>query len=147
MKNTEQMNPPELKIQGLLDRYLASQRSIGVEVGGPHLDEDHLAAFTEGNLSEREAMPIVAHLADCSFCRHITAELVRLDLALESESGPVRTASEATEPTRISAVLNGLLSRIFGTNDGAVFAHNETEETGDTIDDSKKGEESEDKEQ
>ncbi|MEO8649284.1 MAG: zf-HC2 domain-containing protein [Acidobacteriota bacterium] len=146
MKNTGQMNPPELKIQGLLDRYLASQRSIGVEVGGPHLDEDHLAAFTEGNLSEREAMPIVAHLADCSFCRHITAELIRLDLALASEPGPVRAASEAAEPTRISAVLNGLLSRIFGTNDGAVFAHNETEGSDET-DESKKGREQEDKEQ
>ena len=34
-------------------------------------------------------------------------------------------AAETSEPSRVSGVLSGLLSRIFGTSDGAVFAHNE----------------------
>jgi hypothetical protein len=32
------------------------------------------------------------------------------------------------QPTKVSEVLSGLLSRIFGTTDGAVFAHEEKEE-------------------
>jgi hypothetical protein len=33
----------------------------------------------------------------------------------------------SAEPTKVSEVLSGLFSKIFGTTDGAVFAHNETE--------------------
>jgi len=32
------------------------------------------------------------------------------------------------EPAKISQVLNGILTRIFGTRDGAVFAHHEEDE-------------------
>ena len=63
---------------------------------------------------------------DCSLCRHITAELVRLDLEFAGEEIARPIVSE--EPSKISAVLNGLLSRIFGTADGAVFAHQESDE-------------------
>jgi hypothetical protein len=88
-----------------------------------------LTAFVEGNLSERESTPIVSHLVDCSFCRHVTAELLRLDFAFAGEEAPVRVIESA--PTSVSDVLNNLLSRIFGTSDSAVLAHQEPEEKED----------------
>lgn len=137
MKNEAQNNPQDAKMQNLLGQFLrlrASDRDLaGADV--QHLDEDSLNAFVEGNLSEREAAPMLPHLIDCSFCRHVTAELVRLDLAF-AENGPVGEAVENREPVRVSEVLSGILSRIFGTNDAAVFAHQEsekeTEETGES---------------
>jgi hypothetical protein len=125
MENTGKLNTEEIRIQGLLDRYLKRQSS-NLSTQQNHLDEDSLTAFVEGNLSEREAKPIVTHLVDCSFCRHVTAELVRLDLAFADE--PVHSVVEESQPSRISEVLTGLLAKIFGTGDGAVFAHHETEE-------------------
>jgi hypothetical protein len=125
MENT-QLDPQELKIQGLIDRYLNHRdAALGPDALERHIDQDSLAAFTEGSISEREAAPLVRHLVDCSFCRHITAELVRLDLAF-AES-PVPESVPSAEPTKVSEVLSGLFSKIFGTTDGAVFAHNETE--------------------
>jgi hypothetical protein len=136
MENKKLINPQDIQIQGLLDRYLRSQTSSNdLVLREQHLDEDSLAAFTEGNLSEREAQPVVSHLVNCSFCRHITAELVRLDLAFAGEE--VQTATVENQPSKISEVLNNLLSRIFGANDSAVFAHQQKEE------DSEKAEEAE----
>ena len=132
MENTGKRNSEELRIQGLLDRYLNRQSSANtLSTQENHLDEDSLTAFVEGNLSEREAKPMVSHLVDCSFCRHVTAELVRLDFAFADEQ--VHTVAAESQPSKISEVLNGLLARIFGTGDSAVFAHHETEEKIETI--------------
>src|SRR5687768_3364733 len=124
MENKGKINPTDLKIQGLLDRYLrVRSANSGFENGQTHLDEDSLAAFVEGNITRREAQPMVNHMIDCSFCRNITAELVRLDLAFAENTQPV--AALESQPTKVSEVLSGILSRIFGTSDGAVFAHHE----------------------
>lgn len=127
MENTGRNNPLDIKIQGLLDRFL-KVRSVEntAVISQDHLDGDTLSAFVEGNLKEREAKPIVSHLVDCSFCRNITTELVRLDLAFESS--PQRETVTETQPTKIADVLGGILNRIFGSNDGAVFAHHEDED-------------------
>lgn len=131
MENKGLTNPQDIQIQGVIDRYLRSTVTSDSLGSGQHLDEDSLAAFTEGNLSLREARPIVSHLVDCSFCRHVTAELIRLDLAFAEE---LQVAAVENQPSRISEVLNNLLSRIFGNNEGAVFAHQEKDEdTEDTI--------------
>ena len=125
MENIGHNDPQNVKIQGLLARYLDrySERS-DQGVDGDHLDEDSLSAFTEGSLSEREALPVINHLTECSFCRHVTTELVRLDLAFaEIEGHPVHAETE--EPASISSVLSGILSKIFGTGEAAVFAHEE----------------------
>ena len=126
MENKGQMNSQEVMMQGLIGRYLKvrSANERNASANSPHLDNDSLAAFTEGNLSELEARPMVSHLVDCSFCRHVTAELIRLDLAF-ADNSVMSPAAETSEPSRVSGVLSGLLSRIFGTSDGAVFAHNE----------------------
>lgn len=126
MENTGKMNPQEIQIQGLVDNFLRARTAKTTEQNW-HLDEDTLSAFVEGNLNRREASPIVSHLVDCSFCRNVTAELVRLDMAFAGEE--VRAVeTESAQPSKISEVLNGLLARIFGTNDAAVFAHQEDED-------------------
>jgi hypothetical protein len=120
------MNPRELKIQGLIDGYLRMNSSGNDFDTTDHLDEDKLTAFVEGNLTGREAKPITNHLVGCSFCRNITAELIKLDLTFAKDIPSVLVAKN--EPTRVAEVLNGILSRIFGTNDGAVFAHHESDD-------------------
>jgi hypothetical protein len=133
----ENKGKEELRIQGLLDRYLNRQTTAnGLSTQGNHLDEDSLTAFVEGNLNQREAKPIVSHLVDCSFCRHVTAELVKLDFAFAGEQVPIVT--QESQPSKISEVLSGLLSRIFSTGDSSVFAHNETEEKPETKEDDDK---------
>ncbi|HEY0460870.1 MAG TPA: hypothetical protein VGC97_17170 [Pyrinomonadaceae bacterium] len=131
MENTGKRNTQEIQIQGLLDRYLNRKSATsGLSTQQSHLDEDYLTAFIEGNLSEREAKPIVSHLVDCSFCRHVTAELVRLDFAFADEEVP--SAVQQSQPSKISEVLSSLLAKIFGTGDSAVFAHQESEEKPET---------------
>jgi hypothetical protein len=125
MKNKGQTNSEELKIQGLLDRYLKF-RSLTV-TSDAHLNEDSLNAFVEGRLSQRESSPLIKHLIDCSFCLNVTAELVKLELDFADEFQTISVA--ASEPAKVSDVLKGLLSRIFGPQDDAVFAHQETKET------------------
>lgn len=120
----------DLQIQELLGRFLRVNSSINdLEASGKsHLDEDLLAAFVEGNLQRRESQPVINHLIHCSFCRHITAELIKLDYAFaEVEQINPISINGNNEPLKISEVLSGLLSRIFGGNDGAVFAHHESE--------------------
>lgn len=129
MANVNNLNPEETKIQSLLGRYLNARSSAeqAVNTGSIHLDEDTISAFIEGGISEREAKPIVSHLVDCTFCRHMTSELVRLDLAF-ADTAEVRMPVTEQEPAKISQVLNGILTRIFGTRDGAVFAHHESDD-------------------
>ena len=126
MEKNIQLNPQELQIQGLLDRYLASRNSM-TEAGTAHIDEDSLSAFVEGTLNARESENVTSHLVDCGFCRHASAELIRLELAFAEEEVP-SAAPSSSEPTKMSEVLGRLFSKIFGTADGAVFAHEEKKE-------------------
>lgn len=132
MDNNKNLNPADIKIIGLIDRFLKVRPER--EKNEAHLDEDILTAFVEGNLAERESKPIVNHLVGCSFCRHITAELVKLEMAFAEETAPANEYKN--EPTKVSEVLSGILSRLFGTNDGTVFAHEEKEEENETDEDS-----------
>jgi hypothetical protein len=127
MANARGTNPETLKIQGLIGRYLELRASGGDSPD--HLDTDTLTAFSEGRLSEREAAPVVRHLSDCGFCRHITTELVRLDVSFADREEPVAIRDTRSEPSSVSSVLSGILSRIFGSGESAVFAHKEPEET------------------
>jgi hypothetical protein len=129
MENKGTIFLQDSQIQGLLANFLKFSYVANKteNYGEQHLDEDTAAAFVEGNLNIRQSEPVVTHLVACSFCRHITAELIKLDLAF-AETEPARVESmEKTEPAKISEVLSGLLSRIFGSNEGAVFAHQEDE--------------------
>jgi hypothetical protein len=125
MGNTQPNNTETVKIQGILARYLELRSRQTVQSQAlAHLDEDSLNAFAEGTLSEREAMPVIDHLTDCSFCRHKTVEMVRLELEFADMDAPVQVR-ETSEPASVASVLNGILSRIFGSGESAVFAHEE----------------------
>jgi hypothetical protein len=128
MDDKKKMSSEEMKMQSLLEAFLLSRTSLKSSAAETsfHVDEDFLTAFTEGNLSERESIPVVTHLANCGFCRQKTGELVRLDLAFNGSDEDARPAA-ASEPHKISEVLSGLLSKVFGSAEGAVFAHNEDE--------------------
>jgi hypothetical protein len=92
-----------------------------------HLDEDSLAAFIEGRLSETESAPVVSHLVACTFCRRVTAQLVRL----ESEIGPgeISTPAASEEPGRIINRLKELVKRALPSSDEeAVFAYHDPAE-------------------
>ena len=128
MGSTENIDMADIGFQGLLERYLKLRtRHESTQNLSDHLDEDTLNAFTEGNLIRREAGPVVSHLADCSFCRHKTADLVRLDMAFAptDESAPPVAAGE---PSKVSDVITGIISRLFGGSEAAVFAHEEKPE-------------------
>lgn len=121
MANTVEMNQQEIAIQGLIGQYLALRPETSTQTG--HLDQDTLSAFVEGSLNRQAGESAVGHLVACSYCRHISAELIRLDLEF-ADSAPAEINTTAA-PSTISAVLSGLFSKIFGTSDGAVFAHTE----------------------
>lgn len=128
----------------LLDRYFASRRTLKSSAAETsfHLDEDSLATFVEGTMSLREAEPMVNHLVECRFCLHKTAELVRLDLEL-ADVNQVHALEGTAQPVSISTVLSDLFSKIFGTNDSAVFAHEEKkDDDAKQSDEDKSGDES-----
>lgn len=89
---------------------------------GEHLDDDLLSVFTEGRLSDSESAPILKHLVACSFCRHITAQLVRLESTVEEPAEALPTTQE--DPGRIRRLLDDLASRaLVSSDDEAVFAY------------------------
>ncbi len=116
-------NMENIRIQGLLDSYLRV-RANTIESQGQHLDDDSLTAFVEGRLGETESKPVTAHLVGCGFCRNVTAELVRLEFAFADDTMVLKTES----PTKVSEVMNGFFSRLFGSSIGEVFAHQESED-------------------
>ena len=123
MGNTENIHITDDTFQALVGKYLNLSTQIAPR--SEHLDQDTLNAFAEGNLSRRDSTPVVNHLADCSFCRNITSELVRLDIALE---GPdMNPIAVEPIPAGASSVFSGFLARIFGSVDSTVFAHQEPE--------------------
>lgn len=127
MSQNGRTNSQDLKIQQLLSAFLRLRASSDKSsLISQHLDEDSFAAFVEGNIGAREAQPILNHLVDCSFCRNVTAELVKLDYAVADEV--IRVGETGSAPSKVSEVLSNLLSRIFDVNDSVVFAHQEKEE-------------------
>ena len=119
-------NLRDSKIKLLLEHYLQSRLSSTNSEAAEHLDEDTFAAFVEGNLTEATAQPIVNHLVNCGFCLRVSAELVKLNDALADDANLESAASNP--PSKVSEVLNNLLSRIFGDgNENVVFAHQESE--------------------
>jgi hypothetical protein len=129
-------NTDDVMIQGLLDSYLRFHSTNSGINNDQHLDDDSLTAFVEGNLSERESTPILSHLVGCSFCRHVTAELVKLDFVFAGEEKVMPIVESA--PSSVSDVLNNLLSRIFGTSDSAVLLHGEESQEKEAEEEDKK---------
>ena len=132
MEHVKDLSIENARMHDLLDRYFASRRTLKSSAAETsfHLDEDSLATFVEGTMSLRESGSVVDHLVDCRFCLHKTAELVRLDLEL-ADVNHVALADTSAQPVSISTVLSDLFSKIFGTSDSAVFAHEEKKDDED----------------
>ena len=130
MNTKGQLSRPEKQIQSALGNFLKARKNgLDPDAHQGHLDDDLLTAFVEGNLNENEAKPVVSHLADCSYCLHVSAQLIKLDLEFAEEPRAVRV--QESEPASVGAVLSGILEKIFGSNDAAVFAHEEKESESD----------------
>lgn len=115
-------NKESERLRSLVHGHLRQRASLAPTLtAGAHLDEDMLTAFTEGRLSVTESTPIVKHLVTCSSCRHITAQLVRLDTQLAAEERPAPVPQE--EPHRIRRLLADLAARVLPSTDSEVFAY------------------------
>jgi len=102
----------------------------------PHLDEDALAAFTEGRLTQTEAAPLVSHLIACAMCRYELAGLLRLENEFDFAETPERAETSFDEssdaPNRIRRLLNQLAARLAPfTDEQTVFAYQEETEVKD----------------
>lgn len=127
--------------QRLMDLYFATVDKPNSVASGDntlHLEEDTLAAFVEGGLSDRESKPVMDHLVRCGFCLKTSAELIRLQNHFSEE--PAKVVPK--ESVRISDVLSNILQKILGTSDATVFAHEESpEDEKDSPEEDKKEEE------
>ncbi|MCS6873580.1 MAG: hypothetical protein N2Z23_02180 [Pyrinomonadaceae bacterium] len=91
--------------ENLLRAYLAASFNSSEE--NDHLDEDMINALIEKRLSQKEQKPILEHLMNCAFCRHLTAQIIRLDFNLLEETPLLETTPSFSE--RITQFLSNLL--------------------------------------
>lgn len=100
---------------------------------GAHVDEDLIAAFVEGRLTDTECKPVLSHLAACGLCRRTSAQFVQLENQIDAD---VLTPADE-EPGRLEALLSRLRSAVPSANDEVVFAYENPEEDGEHPPDSK----------
>jgi hypothetical protein len=93
-----------------------------------HVDEDLIAAFVEGRLTDIECKPVLSHLAACGFCRRTSAQFVQLENQVDAEISPAGDE----EPGRLEALLSRLLSAVPSAGEEVVFAYQNSEETRET---------------
>jgi hypothetical protein len=72
-------------------------------------------------------------------------ELARLEMHFAEQDEPVALRDTTSEPVSVSSVLNGILSRIFGSSEAAVFAHEEKTEDENSSDETDTDEKSDQK--
>ena len=96
---------------------------------GSHVDEDSIAAFVEGRLTDTECKPVLSHLAACGLCRRTSAQFVQLENQIEADI----TTSTDEEPGRLEALLARLRAAVPSASEEVVFAYN-SEETRETED-------------
>ena len=94
---------------------------------GSHLDEDLIAAFVEGRLTDTECKPVLSHLAACGLCRRTSAQFVQLENQIDADI----TTSADEEPGRLEALLTRLRSAVPSASEEVVFAY-KSEETRET---------------
>ncbi len=110
-------------VRRMIEQHLRRQAFVTPPVSiGNHMNEDALASFVEGRLTQNESVPLISHLVACAFCRRATAELVRLDFALGEIEGAQTPQTE--EPGRVRHLLDDLAARVLPSSDGeVVFAY------------------------
>ena len=62
---------------------------------GAHVDEDLIAAFVEGRLTDTECKPVLSHLAACGLCRRTSAQFVQLENQIDVDIVTPRMKSQA----------------------------------------------------
>jgi Putative zinc-finger len=136
------------RLRRMVHQHMGRRASLAPAsaAAGAHLDEDALSVFVEGRLSEREAAPLIRHLVACASCRHITAQLIRLDTELSASEAPA-PAPSAEEPGRIRRLLSDLAARVLpSSEEDVVFAYHAPADDFEKKDEAKGGEEAEHKE-
>ena len=86
---------------------------------GTHVDEDLIAAFVEGRLTDTECKPVLSHLAACGLCRRTSAQFVQLENQIDAD---IATPADE-EPGRLEALLSRLRSAVPSAHDEVVFAY------------------------
>ncbi|HEV2904812.1 MAG TPA: zf-HC2 domain-containing protein [Pyrinomonadaceae bacterium] len=84
-----------------------------------HVDEDLIAAFVEGRLTDTECKPVLSHLAACGLCRRTSAQFVQLENQIDDEISPAGDE----EPGRLEALLSRLRSAVPVGGEEVVFAY------------------------
>jgi hypothetical protein len=95
---------------------------------GSHVDEDLIAAFVEGRLTDTEYKPVLSHLAACGLCRRTSAQFVQLENQIDAEVSP----ATQDEPGRLEALLARLRSAVPEVNEEVVFAYENPSEEEDS---------------
>ena len=135
------------RLRRMVHQHLGRRASLApASPAGAHLDEDALSVFVEGRLSEKASAPVIRHLVSCASCRHITAQLIRLDTELSiGETAPAPAPAE--EPGRIRRLLADLAARVLPSSaDDVVFAYHAPADDFEKKDTSKDVEDTGDKE-
>lgn len=115
-------NKESERLRRIVHEHLRRRSSSASSTVGAHLDEDALSAFVEGRLSETESAPVVKHLVSCHHCRHITAQLVRLEM--ETAGDEASTTPSEEKPGHIRTFLSELAARVLPSSDeDVVFAY------------------------
>jgi hypothetical protein len=91
---------------------------------GSHVDEDLIAAFVEGRLTDTECRPVLSHLAACGLCRRTSAQFVQLENQIDAD---IATPADE-EPGRLEALFSRLRSAVPTASEEVVFAYENPEE-------------------
>jgi len=117
----------DTRFQDLFAVFLRDRsNALAADANCSHLDEDTISAFVDGGLTLREMDPIVAHLADCGYCRTATAALLRLEAEFAEIAAPAREMQP--ESAGLAEALSNWFAKLFGSSAEGVFAHGERSE-------------------
>lgn len=125
MTESEYIKGTDERLVRIVAGSLRAARGSTASDASLHLDDDTLSALCEGALTKRESSAAVAHLAECSYCRHISAELVRL----AAETEPIETGIERVGEgsTGLAGSLSSWFAGLFSNSGAEVFAHQDDE--------------------
>src|SRR2546423_7872816 len=120
------LNKKTETVRDLIDHRLKSVAAAELRDASfdSHVDEDTIAAYIEGRLTEIECKPVLAHLAACGLCRRASAQIVKLENQIDAD--PVTDIS-AEGPGRLEALLSRLGSAV-SVDEDVVFAYQNPDE-------------------
>ena len=132
---TAELNKKTESIREMIDQRLkaVAAAELANVPASSHLDEDTIAAFVEGRMTNDECQPVVTHLAACGLCRRASAQFVQLENQIDAD---VPSAVSDEEPGRLEALLSRLGSAAPSVGEEVVFAYENPSEEETTPDES-----------